>query len=141
MDANSRPMTHPSALTGAGVTAQRETMRAVLQSGYGSTEVLRLGTTDRPTPGQGEVLLKVHAAGLDRGTWHLMTGRPYLMRLMGFGFFAPKEPIGGRGLAGTVVEMGADVTRFRVGARVFGMGRGSFAAVVCGLATGVCACT
>jgi NADPH:quinone reductase-like Zn-dependent oxidoreductase len=106
---------------------QAPMMRAALQSGYGSTDVFRIGSTLRPTPGPGEVLVKVHAAGLDRGTWHLMTGRPYLMRLMGFGFSAPKEPVPGLDLAGTVVEIGAGVTRFRLGDEVFGIGRGSFA--------------
>jgi 2-desacetyl-2-hydroxyethyl bacteriochlorophyllide A dehydrogenase len=102
-------------------------MRALLQSGYGSTEVLRVGTAERPTPGEGEVLVQVRAAGLDRGTWHLMTGRPYLMRLMGFGFSSPKNPVPGLDLAGTVVEVGPKVTRFRVGDEVFGIGQGSFA--------------
>lgn len=102
-------------------------MRALLQSGYGSTDVLRVDTATRPSPAPGEVIVKVATAGLDRGTWHLMTGRPYLMRLMGFGFFAPKEPIAGLDLAGTVVAVGAGVTRFRVGDEVFGIGRGSFA--------------
>ena len=109
-----------------GSTAS-ETMQAVLQSGYGSTEVLRLGSAARPTPAAGEVIVEVHAAGIDRGTWHLMTGRPYLMRLMGYGFFGPKNPVAGLDLAGTVVEVGAGVTRFVVGDRVFGIGQGSFA--------------
>jgi NADPH:quinone reductase-like Zn-dependent oxidoreductase len=113
------PLTTPS--------TRSEPMRAILQSGYGTTDVLRVDTTARPSPGPGEVLVKVEAAGLDRGTWHLMTGRPYLMRLMGFGFSAPKEPVPGLDLAGTVVEVGAGVTRFRVGDEVFGIGRGSFA--------------
>ncbi len=102
-------------------------MRAILQSRYGSTDVLQLGATARPKPGEGEVLVQVHAAGLDRGTWHLMTGRPFLMRLMGFGFLAPNNPVPGLDLAGTVVEVGAKVTRFRVGDSVFGIGFGSFA--------------
>lgn len=102
-------------------------MQALLQSGYGRAEVFRVDTTARPSPGPGEVLVKVGAAGIDRGTWHLMTGRPYLMRLMGFGFFAPKEPVAGLDLAGTVVAVGEGVTRFRVGDDVLGIGRGSFA--------------
>ncbi len=102
-------------------------MQALLQTGYGSTEVFRVDTAARPTAGPGEVIVKVEAAGIDRGTWHLMTGRPYLMRIMGFGFSAPKEPVAGLDLAGTVVEIGAGVTRFRVGDEVFGIGRGSFA--------------
>ena len=108
-------------------TATAPTMQAVLQAGYGSTDVLRVGTTPRPHAREGEVVLRVHAAGLDRGTWHLMTGRPYLMRLMGFGFFGPKNPVLGLDVAGTVVEVGAQVTRFRVGDEVFGIGQGSFA--------------
>jgi NADPH:quinone reductase-like Zn-dependent oxidoreductase len=106
-------------------------MQAILQSGYGSTDVLRLGETVRPRPVSGEVLVRVEAAGLDRGTWHLMTGRPYLMRLMGFGFSAPKNPVCGLDLAGTVIEVGEGVTRFRVGDAVFGIGRGTFAQFAC----------
>jgi len=102
-------------------------MQALLQTGYGHTEVFRVATTPPPSPGPGEVIVKVEAAGIDRGTWHLMTGRPYLMRLMGFGFFAPKEPVAGLDLAGTIVEVGQGVVRFRVGDHVLGIGRGSFA--------------
>jgi NADPH:quinone reductase-like Zn-dependent oxidoreductase len=120
----SLPITTPT-------SARAEPMRALLQSGYGGTEVLRLGTAATPTPAEGEVLVEVHAAAIDRGTWHLMTGRPYLMRLMGFGFRAPKQPVAGLDLAGTVVALGPGVTRFRVGDRVFGIGRGSFAQYAC----------
>jgi NADPH:quinone reductase-like Zn-dependent oxidoreductase len=102
-------------------------MRALLQTGYGGPDVFRLGTAARPTAGAGEVVVRVHAAAVDRGTWHLMTGRPYLMRLMGFGFSAPKQPVPGLDLSGTVVEVGAGVTRFHVGDVVFGFGFGSFA--------------
>lgn len=107
--------------------SDRQPMRAIVQSGYGSTDVLQLGSIARPQPKAGEVLVRVHAAGLDRGTWHLMTGRPYLMRVMGFGFSTPKEPVPGLDLAGTVVEVGEGVTRFRVGDHVLGIGQGSFA--------------
>ncbi|MEY4512361.1 MAG: hypothetical protein RLZZ450_4483 [Pseudomonadota bacterium] len=110
-----------------GVHDAHPPMRAVVQSGYGSSDVLRVGTLARPRAGAGEVLVQVRAAGLDRGTWHLMTGRPYLMRIMGFGFFAPKNPVPGLDVAGTVVEVGPNVTRFRVGDAVFGIARGSFA--------------
>ncbi len=111
--------------------APAEPMQAVLQSGYGTFDVLRLGTTARPTVGDGEVLVRVHAAGIDRGTWHLMTGRPYLMRVLGFGFRAPKQPVAGLDLAGTVVAVGPGVSRLRVGDRVFGIGKGSFAEYAC----------
>ena len=106
-------------------------MQALLQSGYGSTEVFRVDATPSPRPGPGEVLVKVEAAGIDRGTWHLMTGRPYLMRLMGFGLFAPKEKVAGLDLAGTIVEVGEGVARFRVGDAVLGIGRGAFAEFAC----------
>src|SRR4029077_15814401 len=69
---------------------------------------------------------KVDAAGMDRGTWHLMTGVPYAGRLA-FGLRRPKNPVPGRDLAGTVVDVGSAVTRLVVGDAVFGVGRGSFA--------------
>jgi NADPH:quinone reductase-like Zn-dependent oxidoreductase len=102
-------------------------MRAVLQSGYGSFDVLRVGTSARPRPSDDEVIVRVHAAGVARGDWHMMTGRPYLMRVMGFGFSAPKSPVPGLDVAGTVVEVGAKATRFAVGDEVFGIARGAFA--------------
>jgi NADPH:quinone reductase-like Zn-dependent oxidoreductase len=111
----------------AAAATRREPMRAILQSGYGATDVLCLGEAPRPTAGEGEVIVHVRAAGIDRGTWHLMTGRPYVMRVMGFGFRAPKSPVPGLDLAGTVVEVGPNVSRFRVGDVVFGLGQGSFA--------------
>lgn len=102
-------------------------MRAIAQDRYGSADAWRLEDVEPPTPGKGEVLLRVHAAGLDRGTWHTMTGRPYLMRVMGFGLRRPKERVPGRDVAGVVVAVGPDVTRLAVGDEVFGVGRGSFA--------------
>ena len=65
------------------------TMRAIVQDGYGSADVLRLARIAPPEIAGGEVLVRVHAAGLDRGTWHVMTGRPYLLRLVA-GVRAPK---------------------------------------------------
>jgi len=107
------------------VTTDR-TMRAIVQDRYGSADMLRLARVDRPEPAAGEVLLRVHAAGLDRGTWHLMTGRPYLMRLV-CGLRGPKSKVPGRDVAGTVVALGAGTTGFAVGDEVYGIGRGSFA--------------
>ena len=71
-------------------------MRAIVQDSYGSADVLRSAQIDRPEIADNEVLLRVHAAGLDRGTWHLMTGTPYLMRIIGFGFRGPKNRVPGR---------------------------------------------
>ncbi|MDT4933694.1 MAG: hypothetical protein QOK11_1586, partial [Pseudonocardiales bacterium] len=113
------------AATGDAATAAG-TMRAIVQDRYGSADVLRLARIPAPEIADNEVLLRVHAAGLDRGTWHLMTGRPYLLRL-GFGMRRPKNPVPGLDVAGTVVAVGAAVTRFAVGDEVFGSGRGSFA--------------
>jgi NADPH:quinone reductase-like Zn-dependent oxidoreductase len=109
----------------APATAEN-TMRAIVQDTYGSADVLRSARIARPEIADNEVLLRVHAAGLDRGTWHFMTGRPYLLRL-GFGIRRPKNPVPGLDVAGTVVAVGSAVTRFSAGDEVFGFGRGSFA--------------
>jgi len=103
------------------------TMKAIVQDTYGSADVLQLREIDQPTAGKGEVLLQVRAAGIGRGTVHVMTGEPYLMRLFGYGVRKPKNPVPGQDVAGTVVGIGPDVTRFSVGDDVFGVARGSFA--------------
>ncbi|WP_253904326.1 NAD(P)-dependent alcohol dehydrogenase [Arthrobacter sp. Br18] len=114
----------------AGRTGDREPapgrMRAIVQDRYGTAEVLRTGWVPRPTIGDNEVLVRVHAAGLDRGAWHLMTGTPYLIRL-GTGLRGPRNPVIGSDVAGTVTDVGRAVTAFRVGEEVFGAGKGSFA--------------
>lgn len=102
-------------------------MRAVVQDRYGAVDVLRHERIARPDIGDQEVLVRVHAAGLDRGTWHLMTGKPYLMRIAGLGFRGPKDRVPGRDLAGTVAAVGSAVTEFAAGDEVYGVGRGSFA--------------
>jgi NADPH:quinone reductase-like Zn-dependent oxidoreductase len=102
-------------------------MQAIVQSGYGTTDVLRLDRIARPEIADNEVLVRVHAAGLDRGTWHMMAGRPYLLRVIGFGFRGPKNPVPGIDVAGTVVAVGSAVTRFEAGDEVFGISKGSFA--------------
>ena len=110
-----------------GPAATDQRMRAILQTRYGSADVLSAGEIERPAIGDGDVLVEVRAAGLDRGTWHLMTGLPLAIRLAGFGVRAPKNPVPGGDLAGVVVAVGAGVTRFAPGDEVFGIGRGSFA--------------
>lgn len=102
------------------------TNQAILQDTYGSTDVLRLGQVDPPQIADHEVLLRVHAAGLDRGAWHFMTGRPYLLRLAS-GLRRPRNPVLGRDAAGMVVAVGSAVTGFRAGDEVFGFANGSFA--------------
>ena len=100
-------------------------MRAIVQDRYGSADMLELRDIDRPIP-TGQVLVRVHAAGVDRGVWHLMTGLPYLTRLA-FGLRRPKNPVPGMDLAGVVEAVGPEVTRFAPGDEVFGIGRGTFA--------------
>jgi NADPH:quinone reductase-like Zn-dependent oxidoreductase len=114
--------------TGAGVSPPTAgtTMRAVTQGRYGSADVLRVERVPRPRAAEGEVLVEVHAAGLDRGTWHLMTGRPYLQRLV-LGLRAPRQAVPGRDVAGTVAGVGPGVTAFAAGDEVFGIARGAFA--------------
>ena len=102
------------------------TMRAVVRDRYGSAEQLTISTVDIPSIAADEVLIEVVAAGLDRGVWHLMTGRPYLIRL-GYGMTKPKNPVLGFDVSGRVIAVGADVQRFEVGDEVFGIAKGSYA--------------
>ena len=103
-------------------------MKAITQDTYGSTDALQFRDIDRPTISDDEVLIEVRAAGVDPGVWHLMTGKPYLIRAMGFGLTRPKAPVRGRDVAGVVAEVGAQVTRFAVGDEVYGTSEsGSFA--------------
>ena len=102
-------------------------MKAIVQDTYGAADVLELRDIEQPKAADGEVLLAVNSAGVNRGTLHVMAGEPYLMRLMGFGVRRPKNPVPGQDVAGTVVAIGAGVTRFAVGDAVFGVGKGSFA--------------
>jgi len=99
-------------------------MQAIVQNGYGSADVLRMAEIDRPAIAGNEVLVRVRAAGVDRGVWHFMAGKPYAARLA---LGRPKNRVAGMDLAGTVVAVGGDVTRFAVGDEVFGVGKGSFA--------------
>ena len=116
-----------AATTQMNHAADESTMLAIVQDRYGPAEVLRPARIGRPVIADHEVLIRVHAAGLDRGTRHLMTGTPYLMRVMGFGFRGPKNRVPGLDVAGTVAAVGPAVTRFAVGDEVFGVSRGSFA--------------
>ena len=107
-------------------TPPEGTMRAVVQGAYGSPDVFRLAQISIPVVAENQVLVRVHAAGMDRGTWHLMVGQPYVLRLA-LGFRKPKMPVPGLDLAGTVVAVGSAVTKFSPGEEVFGTGHGSFA--------------
>jgi len=101
-------------------------MKAIVQDTYGSPDVLKLREIDKPKVGDDEALVRVHAAGVDRGVWHLMTGLPYLTRLA-FGLRAPKTPVPGMDLAGVVEAVGKSVSRVEPGDEVSGVGKGTFA--------------
>ncbi|GAA2622188.1 NAD(P)-dependent alcohol dehydrogenase [Actinomadura fulvescens] len=105
-------------------------MKAIVQDRYGSADVLVLDDIDKPVPKAGEVLVRVQVAGLDPSVWHLMTGRPYLVRAA-FGLRKPKLRVRGWDFAGHIEEAGAKVTSFKPGDEVFGVGNGSFAEYVC----------
>jgi NADPH:quinone reductase-like Zn-dependent oxidoreductase len=107
-----------------------DTMKAIVRDAYGTADGLELREIEMPEIGAGEVLVRVHAAGVDRGVWHVMTGLPYPIRLAGYGLRAPKNPVLGADVAGVVEAVGDDVTRFQPGDEVFGIGNGSYAEYV-----------
>jgi NADPH:quinone reductase-like Zn-dependent oxidoreductase len=106
-------------------------MKAIVQDKYGSVDVLRLRDVEKPQPGDDELLIRVRAAGVDPGVWHLMTGLPYLVRLMGFGLRGPKIRIRGMDAAGTVEAAGKNVIQLKQGDPVYGTCEGSFAEYAC----------
>lgn len=114
-------------------------MKAITRSVYGSAEVLEFADVDRPVAADNEVLIRVHAAGAGPEVWHLMTGLPYLVRIMGFGLRTPKNPILGSDFAGVVETVGKDVRQVRVGDELFGTCAGSFAEYACARADRVAA--
>jgi NADPH:quinone reductase-like Zn-dependent oxidoreductase len=105
-------------------------MKAIAQDAYGTADLLELREIDRPVPRDNEVLIQVHAAGVDPSVWHLMTGTPKIARLV-LGLRKPKNPVRGWDVAGVVESVGAKVTRFKAGDEVFGSGEGSFAEYAC----------
>jgi NADPH:quinone reductase-like Zn-dependent oxidoreductase len=109
-------------------------MKAIVATKYGSPEVLQLKEVEKPAPKDNEVLVKIYAAALNAGDWHLLRGKPFLMRLMGFGLLKPKNTILGSDIAGQVEAVGKNVTQFRPGDEVFGnvstCGWGGFAEYV-----------
>ena len=117
---------HAEPLTRRALAASRS-MKAIVQDRYGSADVLELADIDTPAIGDDDVLVRVHAASVHIGDWHVMTGLPYLMRLIGFGLRAPKARVRGTDVAGTVEAVGKNVAHLRPGDDVFGTGDGAFA--------------
>ena len=109
--------------------SEQPTMSAIVQDAYGADphEILRLEHVPQPVLRPGQLVVHVAAASVDRGTWHLMTGRPLLMRLMGFGFRRPKATNPGRSFAGIVAAVGDGVSELQPGDEVYGTAVGSFA--------------
>lgn len=102
-------------------------MKAIVQDRYGSVDALRYDDIEPPVPPADRVLVRVRAAGVDPSVWHLMTGKPYLVRVGGEGFRKPKTRVRGVDFAGTVERVGANASGFDVGDEVYGVARGSFA--------------
>lgn len=94
-------------------------MKAIVCPTYGSPDILKFQDVAKPTPKDDEVLVKIHAAGVNAGDWHLMRADPFLIRLM-FGLTKPKQPILGGDFAGQVEAVGKNVSQFQVGDEVFG---------------------
>jgi len=110
-------------------------MKAITYAEYGGPAVLELTTVDKPTPGNDDVLIDIHAASLNKGDCHLMRGKPMFIRLLYGGLLRPDDPFLGMDIAGTVQVVGTDVTAFQPGDEVIGnvseCGNGSFAEYVC----------
>ena len=110
-------------------------MKAIVQTEYGSTQMLSLQEVDKPVIPDNGVLVRVHAASVNAGDWHLMRGTPFLIRLIFGGLLKPKIKILGTDVAGRVEAVGKDVTQFQPGDEVFGSlsecGFGAFAEYVC----------
>ena len=102
-------------------------MRAIVRDRYGSADVLELRDVAVPESGDGEVLVRVRAAGLERGAWHVMTGEPYLIRIAGYGVRGPKAAGLGAEVAGVVEAVGANVIGLGPGDEVYGTAKSSFA--------------
>lgn len=111
-----------------------ECMKAIVCTEYGSPDVLRLTELEKPVPGDGEVLVKIHATSVNAGDWHVLRASPFLVRLV-YGLFKPKVSVLGADIAGVVEAVGAGVSHFNVGDTVFGdisrYGFGGFAEYAC----------
>src|SRR5918995_3750452 len=112
---------------------QTNRMRAVTQAAFGSADILQLREVLKPSPRDGEVLVRVFAASPNPWDWHFMRGLPYISRLAGAGVRRPKNSILGSDVAGQVEAVGVGVTQFQPGDAVVGfVGAGGFADYVAG---------
>ena len=113
----------------APVATGQPMMQAIVQDRFGTApeDVLRVERVARPAIAGDEVLVSVRAAGVGRGTWHLMAGLPYVMRIIGFGLRGPKAKVPGLAVAGTVAAVGPDAAGLAPGDEVFGTCAGAFA--------------
>jgi NADPH:quinone reductase-like Zn-dependent oxidoreductase len=102
-------------------------MKAIVYTKYGSPDVLELKEVEKPTPKDNEVLVKVHAVSVNAADWHLVRGKPFLVRLVAGGLLKPKNKILGADLAGRVEAVGRNVKQFQPGDEVFGCNWGGFA--------------
>lgn len=118
-----------------GDNQKNNQMKAIIQTEYGSTEVLRLAEVDKPVVPDHGVLVRVHAASVNAGDWHLMRGTPFFVRFIFGGILKPKIKILGSDIAGRVEAVGKNVTQFQPGDEVFGdlsgCGFGAFAEYIC----------
>jgi len=112
-------------------TGDRDKMKAMVHERYGSPDVLQLKEVAKPTPSDDQVLVEVHAASLNAADWHLLRGKPLLMRLAS-GLLKPKNKVLGSDIAGKVEAVGRHVRQVRRGDEVFGNVRGGFAEYACG---------
>ncbi len=104
-------------------------MKAIVYTGYGSADVLQCVEIENPSPKDNEVLISVRAASANAPDWRIMSGKPFVLRMM-FGLRKPKiRP--GADVAGVAEAVGKNVTRFKPGDAVFGMCRGAFAEYAC----------
>jgi len=100
--------------------SQAATMKAIVRDGYGSAGVLHLRDIACPTPADDQLLVRVRAASVGAWDWHDLRGDPYVMRLIGMGLRKPKRPVLGLDVAGEVVAVGDNVSRFQPGDSVYG---------------------
>jgi NADPH:quinone reductase-like Zn-dependent oxidoreductase len=106
-------------------------MKAIVYTKYGPPDILQLKEIEKPVPKDNEVLVRILAASLNAYDWHLLRGKPFLVRLMGFGLLKPKKAILGADMAGRIEAVGGNVKQLRPGDEVFGPGRGTAAEYVC----------